>query len=170
MSHVVERHRREAGQLSLGCAVVTVSDTRTPETDQSGARACQLLEAAGHRVVAYHIVPDEPEALHALIGDLLRHPECQVLLFNGGTGPSPRDRTVETVRCWVERELPGFGELFRQRSGEQVGSAAMLSRALAGVGEGHLFFVLPGSPQAVELALQTLILPELPHLWHLLYR
>lgn len=167
---VAERHRREAGEVSLGCAVVTVSDTRTLETDESGALMCTLLKEAGHRIVAYHIVPDEPEQLHALLGELWRLPDCQVMLFSGGTGVSSRDRTCEVLRRWIARELPGFGELFRLLSYEQVGAAAALSRAMAGVGGGRLLFALPGSPQGVELALRRLILPELAHLWHMIHR
>ncbi len=156
----VHEHRCRAPR-SVRCAVLTVSDTRTRETDQSGARARQLLEGAGHRVVQAGIVPDEPQAIR----DYLRQlgPEVQAVVVTGGTGLTRRDRTYETLEKLFEKRIDGFGELFRMLSWEQVGSAAMLSRATAGVIGGRVVFSLPGSTAAIELGMTKLILPELGH-------
>ncbi|MFT4604683.1 MAG: molybdenum cofactor biosynthesis protein B [Rhodothermales bacterium] len=166
MNTVPEKHRAAAGRASLACAVLTCSDTRTPENDTSGALMCELLEAAGHRVELYEIVREHPGQVHEAIGRAST--TCAVILLNGGTGISRRDGTIEAVRQFIERELPGFGELFRMLSYQEIGAAAMLSRALAGTREHVAVFATPGSTPAVRLAVEQLIIPELRHLSALL--
>ena len=156
-------HAQMAGGVAgIRCSVITVSDTRTLATDRSGQLIRALVDGAGHTVAAYHIIPDDP----VQIRDRIEHAaeEADVVLINGGTGISPRDHTVDTLAAVLEKELVGFGELFRMLSYEQVGSAAMLSRATGGLVRNTLVFAMPGAPQAVSLALKRLILPELPHL------
>ena len=160
-----EHHAR--GTRTAACAIVTVSDTRTPETDASGTCIRALLEEAGHRVVAYAIVPDEPRDLGARLRAHLDAPELDAVIVNGGTGLAPRDTTYETIVGLLDKRIDGFGELFRMLSFQQVGSAAMLSRATAGVAAGKVLVSLPGSPAAVELAMAKLVVPELGHMVHL---
>jgi molybdenum cofactor biosynthesis protein B len=162
-------HRQQAAsQGSVPIAIVTVSDSRTPETDTSGQLIRQLAEAAGHRIVGHRIVKDEPEQV-ALALDDFAGGEARLILFNGGTGISQRDRTYDVISKKLEKTLPGFGEIFRMLSYEQVGAAAMLSRATAGVYRNRVVFSTPGSPNAVRLALEKLILPEIQHLaWELI--
>jgi molybdenum cofactor biosynthesis protein B len=148
--------------------VVTVSDTRTPETDESGARIRTALEGAGHRVVSYAILPDDPSRIRAHVQDVLGDPAVQAVIVNGGTGIAPRDTTYEALTALLEKRLDGFGELFRMLSWEQVGSAAMLSRAAAGIARGKILASLPGSPDAVALAMERLLVPELGHMARLL--
>jgi molybdenum cofactor biosynthesis protein B len=157
-------HVRDAQALAANCAVVTLSDTRTPETDKSGRRICQLLEGEHHCVARYHVIRDDPAALHALLTELLATPDLDAVLTNGGTGISRRDTTIEVVERHLDQTLPGFGELFRMLSFQEIGSGAMLSRATGGVARGKLVFAMPGSTPAVELAMTKLILPELKHL------
>jgi molybdenum cofactor biosynthesis protein B len=145
-------------------AVVTVSDTRGPASDASGALAVELLEAAGHPVVLREIVRDEPEEIRAVVRRALAHAEVRAVVLTGGTGIAPRDVTPETLEPLLERTIPGFGELFRALSYQEIGSAALLSRALAGLAAGRVVFALPGSRAAVRLALEKLVLPELGHL------
>lgn len=155
-------HHGQKTALSASCGVITASDTRTPADDVSGDLAQHLLEKAGHSVVVREIVRDEPEAIRAAVGALPGR-AVRVAVLTGGTGIAPRDRTYEAVTAIIERELPGFGELFRSLSYDEIGSAAMLSRATAGIA-GRLFIVsLPGSPDAVRLGLERLVLPELGH-------
>ena len=161
MSHHEHRAR---GPRHAALALLTVSDTRTEQDDRSGAVARELIEGAGHRVVGYRVLPDEPQAVRRQLEDWLAQPEPDGAIVNGGTGISPRDRTYEAVADLLDRRLDGFGELFRSLSYEEIGSAAMLSRAVGGISRGKLLFSLPGSPAAVKLALERLILPELPHL------
>jgi molybdenum cofactor biosynthesis protein B len=142
---------------------VTVSDTRTPETDGSGARIRALLEAAGHRVVAYAVLPDDPGRLRRHVEGLLADAAVEAVIVNGGTGIAPRDTTYEAITGLLEKRLDGFGELFRMLSYQQVGAAAMLSRAAAGVACGKLLASLPGATAAVELAMEKLLVPELGH-------
>ena len=156
-------HRRGA-PLRLGFGVVTVSDSRTEADDGGGAAVRRLAEGAGHRVVAGVIVGDEVEAVRGAVGGMLGEAGVDVVVLTGGTGVSPRDVTPEAVGPLVERRLEGFGELFRQLSFAEIGAAAMLSRAGAGVAAGRAVFWLPGSPAAVELAMRELILPEAGHL------
>jgi molybdenum cofactor biosynthesis protein B len=148
--------------------VVTVSDTRTPETDVSGARIRAALEGAGHRVVSYVVLPDEPARIRGHVEEALADPGVQAVIVNGGTGIAPRDTTYEALTALFEKRLDGFGELFRMLSWEQVGAAAMLSRAAAGIARGKILASLPGSPDAVELAMRRLLVPELGHMARLL--
>ncbi|MGD8374842.1 MAG: MogA/MoaB family molybdenum cofactor biosynthesis protein [Acidobacteriota bacterium] len=158
-------HHHEAVPASeIACAVLTASDTRTPNTDQGGALLCRLLREAGHPVPLYRVVPDEPAAIRAAMAEAEADAEVRVVLITGGTGIAPRDRTFETVEGLLQRPLPGFGELFRMLSYREVGPAAMLTRAVAGIRGRRALFSLPGSPAAVELALRELVLPELGHL------
>ena len=151
----------ERGPISI--AIVTVSDSRTPETDTNGQYLRAEIERLGHNIVAYHLVKDEAAQIAALLADLSAR-NAQILLFNGGTGISPRDTTYDVLSRSLEKTLPGFGELFRMLSWEQVGAAAMLSRATAGVYRGKVVISTPGSPAAVRLAWEKLIAPELQHL------
>jgi len=156
-------HRRGEG-LVARLALLTVSDTRGERDDRSGAAARRLLEAAGHRVVDYRILPDEPARIREQAELWIARDDCDGMIAHGGTGIAPRDRTYEALSALLEQRLDGFGELFRMLSWEQIGSAAMLSRAVGGVARGKLLFALPGSTAAVELALGRLIVPELGHL------
>jgi molybdenum cofactor biosynthesis protein B len=144
--------------------VVTVSDTRTLETDSGGALAAELLAGAGHPLVRREIVKDEPAAIADTVRRGLAEEGVGALLLTGGTGVAPRDVTPDAVEPLLERVIPGFGEIFRALSYEEIGSAALLSRALAGIAAGRVVFVLPGSRGAVRLGLEKLVLPELGHL------
>jgi molybdenum cofactor biosynthesis protein B len=146
------------------CAVITLSDTRTRETDKSGRRIEDLVREAGHAVADYRLIPDDPQKLQSLLAELVGRYDVDVVLTNGGTGISRRDQTVGVVERLIEQPLPGFGELFRMLSWEQIGSGAMLSRAVGGIVKGKLLFAMPGSTAAVELAMTRLVLPELKHL------
>jgi len=146
------------------CAVLTVSDTRSLENDPGGSLLAGLLEEAGHEVVSRSLVRDELELLREQVRKLLTEPRVQVVLLTGGTGLAPRDVTPEAVAPLLERSLPGFGELFRWLSYQEIGSAALLSRAFAGSRGDKLLFALPGSPAAIRTALEKLVLPELGHL------
>lgn len=147
----------------VNIAVVTVSDTRTPETDTNGHYLQEQATAAGHKIVAHQIVRDEANEVEAVLETLVNS-EARIILFNGGTGIAPRDRTYDVLSRKLEKTMSGFGELFRMLSYEQVGSAAMLSRATAGVYKGKLIISTPGSPAAVQLAWEKLIAPEIHHL------
>lgn len=159
-----QEHRQAAGGVQARCAVVTLSDTRTEVTDKSGAKIRELLSRQGHEVVFYRVIPDESAGLDALLTELVGRVDVEVIITNGGTGISRRDNTVPVVRRHLTTELPGFGELFRMLSYEQIQSGAMLSRALGGIANGKALFALPGSTGAVELAMGRLILPEMGHL------
>jgi len=152
------------------CAVLTISDTRTAETDTAGQWIRQVLEAAGHRLVAYEILRDEPAQIAARLARLVADGACRAVLMSGGTGLSPRDSTFEAVDAVLEKRLTGFGELFRALSYAEIGPAAMLSRATAGTIGSTVVFSMPGSPAAVRLAVEKLILPELGHIVYLLGR
>ncbi|HEX5759978.1 MAG TPA: molybdenum cofactor synthesis domain-containing protein [Thermoanaerobaculia bacterium] len=160
---VPAEHRAHA-PAALGFAALTVSDSRTAATDGGGRAIRDAAEGAGHRVVEARIVRDEVEAIRGAARALLSLPEVDVLVLTGGTGLAPRDVTLDAVAPLIERPVEGFGELFRMLSYRQVGAAAMLSRAAAGVVAGKAVFALPGSPQAVTLAMEELILPEAGHL------
>lgn len=155
---------RDAAARSVPTVVITVSDTRTLETDTGGSLAAELLGAAGHAVVSREIVRDEPASIAAALEDALARDGVGAIVLTGGTGVAPRDVTPDAVEPLLERVLPGFGELFRMLSFQEIGSAALLSRALAGLARGRVVFVLPGSRGAVRLALERLVLPELGHL------
>jgi len=145
-------------------AVLTISDTRTVETDESGRIIKDKLIAAEHTVAAYRITTDDPEIIRDAIEQFLNDPNIEAVITNGGTGISPRDQTVETVTRLLDKTLDGFGELFRFLSYEEIGSSAMMSRAIGGIARGKPLFALPGSKAAVRLGMEKLILPELPHL------
>jgi molybdopterin adenylyltransferase len=164
MSRSTEQHRQAAEGRTARCAVLTVSDSRNLDNDGGGQAIVAALEAAGHRIVERQIVRDEPLEVGRVLGEWIRNPEIQLAVTTGGTGISSRDGTVEVVLRYLDKRLDGFGELFRMLSFEQIGSAAMLSRAVAGLAHDTLIFALPGSPAAVELAMKRLIVPELPHL------
>lgn len=163
VSESVQEHRARAPE-SVGCAVITVSDTRTRQTDRSGQIMRESLEQAGHRVVGYEIVKDEPDQINRVLDQYSRQEMCQAILFNGGTGIAKRDTTFDVISQRLEKTLPGFGELFRMLSYDEIGAAAMLSRATAGVLNGRLIFSTPGSSNAVRLAMDKLIAGELAHL------
>lgn len=159
----VEQHRRAAPTV-LGFALITVSDTRSSEDDVSGRILSEMARAAGHRVETALLVPDEVDAIRAAVRQALDRGGVDVVVLTGGTGLSPRDITLDAVGPLLERPVEGFGELFRMLSYQQVGSAAMLSRAAAGLIGARAVFLLPGSPKAVTLAMEKLILPETGHL------
>jgi len=161
MSH--HEHRKTLPS-SVGVAIVTVSDTRTEADDTSGKTARELLESAGHAVREKRIVRDEPDQVAKTVRALASRDDVRAVIVNGGTGISRRDRTFEAVASLLERRLDGFGELFRALSYEEIGSAAMLSRAIAGLCGDTVVFSVPGSTGAVRLALERLILPELAHI------
>ena len=157
------REHHATASRTVAVAVLTLSDSRTPAEDRSGDAIVALLEAAGHAVAGRVLVREDPHVIRAALEAALAGP-AQAIILNGGTGIAPRDSTPEIVGALLERELPGFGELFRQLSFREIGAAAMLSRALAGVARGKLLFALPGSEAACRLALEQLILPELGHM------
>ena len=159
----VDQHRRQ-GPGSVGFALVTVSDTRRLVDDRSGELIESSVLDAGHRMVERRLVVDEPDQIRAAVRELAASSEVEVIVLTGGTGLAARDRTVEAVEPLFGRSIEGFGELFRMLSWEQVGAAAMLSRATAGAIGGRAVFLLPGSPKAVKLAMERLILPEARHL------
>jgi molybdenum cofactor biosynthesis protein B len=156
-------HKRQAPK-TVRCAVVTISDTRTEDTDTSGSAIADLLERAGHQVVGRVMVNDEAVLVRDTIMRQLANPEVEVIITTGGTGISSRDSTYEAVNAFFEKRLDGFGELFRMLSFEQIGPAAMMSRASAGLSSGRIVVSLPGSEAAVRLAMERLLLPELGHL------
>ena len=155
---------RAAAPDAVRCAVLTVSDTRTPETDTSGWLIRELLSEAKHQIVDYRIVADEPALIREALGGWVGRAEVQAILINGGTGIAARDTTHDVVAALLEKRIDGFGELFRMLSYEEIGAAAMLSRAVAGVLGGRLVVAMPGSTNAVRLAMTKLIVPELGHL------
>jgi molybdenum cofactor biosynthesis protein B len=160
---VAQEHKASAPR-SVGCFVLTISDSKAPETDTSGALIRELLTKAGHVVAGHAIVRDEPTQVAACVREGCADPKVQAFILTGGTGVTSRDSTFEAVDAMLDKRLAGFGELFRMLSYQEVGAAAMLSRAQAGVVEGRALFSLPGSPNACRLALEKLILPELGHL------
>jgi molybdopterin adenylyltransferase len=163
MSHPDDR------QISIDCAVITVSDTRTLTTDSSGALAGELLAAAGHTVSSYQIIPDQPALIISEIDRLKSsYPQIAAIMINGGTGIAERDTTYDAIARLLVKTLPGFGELFRALSYAEIGTKAMASRAVAGTYGDVLIFSLPGSTGAVRLGMEKLILPEIVHLVKLL--
>ena len=164
MSRATEQHRQAARDRMGRCAVLTISDSRTVSTDTGGDCAVAALTNAGHSVIDRMIVRDEPDAIHGQLRAWIADPAVQVVCTTGGTGLSRRDTTYEVVSRLLDKTIDGFGELFRMLSWHEVGAAAMLSRAVAGLAEDTLIFTMPGSPNAVALAMDKLIVPELPHL------
>ena len=155
-------HKAQA-PTSIACFVLTVSDTRTPETDSSGRAIRELLTAAGHQVTGHAIVRDDADQVAARVTEQLGDRATQAIITTGGTGITSRDGTFEAVDRLLEKRLDGFGELFRMLSFQEIGPAAMMSRATAGTARRKAIFVLPGSENAVRLAMTRLIVPELPH-------
>jgi molybdenum cofactor biosynthesis protein B len=149
---------------SLRCFVLTVSDTRTEDTDTSGRAIADLLIAAGHQVAGHTIVKDDPDLVRSTIERQLASPDVHAIITTGGTGITSRDSTYEAVSGLLQKRLDGFGELFRMLSYEQIGAAAIMSRACAGLAAGHIVVCLPGSEAAVRLAMEKLLIPELGHL------
>jgi molybdenum cofactor biosynthesis protein B len=156
-------HKAKAPQ-SVRCFVITVSDTRTDATDSSGRAIVALLEAAGHLVAGRTLVKDDPELVRDAIERQLANADVQVIITTGGTGITSRDSTYEAIDTLLQKRLDGFGELFRMLSYEQIGPAAMMSRAAAGLVAGRIVVSLPGSEAAVRLAMERLLIPELGHL------
>lgn len=161
MSHI--EHKAHA-PTSVGCFVITVSDTRTEETDTGGRTIRDLLNAAGHNVIGRTIVRDDPELVRETIERQLANPDVQVIITTGGTGITSRDSTYEAVSAMLQKKLDGFGELFRMLSYGEIGPAAMMSRACAGLVGRRIVAALPGSEPAVRLAMERLLIPELGHL------
>jgi molybdenum cofactor biosynthesis protein B len=160
--HDHEQHAR----ANLKVGVITASDTRTPETDESGSLIRTMLQDAGHSVDYYAIVPDDSEKISAALVTNLEN--LDAVIINGGTGITARDDTAEVVKSVLDKELEGFGELFRMLSFQEIGPAAMLSRAVAGVRHGKFVAALPGSPDACRLAMEKLLIPQLGHITYLL--
>jgi molybdenum cofactor biosynthesis protein B len=148
----------------VGCMVITCSDTRAPDTDTSGKLIMHLLKEQGHTVAAYHLVKDEPAQIKARIEEAVKNEAIQAIIINGGTGISRRDSTFEAVDALLEKRLDGFGEIFRYLTYQDIGSSAIMSRATAGLYRDLVIFSTPGSEGAVRLAMEKLILPELPHI------
>jgi len=165
MSESTQQHRAEAKKV-VRCAVITVSDTRTLETDRGGAMLVESLAAAGHTITRREIVPDEPNRIRSLVDELADATALDAILITGGTGIAARDQTYETVSGMLTKTLPGYGELFRMLSYEDIGPAAMLSRTIGGVVGQVVLLTMPGSTAAVRFALDKLILPELAHVVH----
>ena len=161
MSHL---EHKELAPRSVRCCIITISDTRTTDTDTAGRAIAELLQAAGHEILVRTIVHDDPELVRAAIERHLANPDVQVIITTGGTGITSRDNTYEAVSGLLDKRLDGFGELFRMLSFEQIGSSAMMSRACAGLATGRVVAALPGSEAAVRLAMERLLLPELGHL------
>jgi molybdenum cofactor biosynthesis protein B len=163
----VAEHRHKSNQFA-GVAVITLSMTRSMDTDKSGDTIQQLIEQGGHKVHVRRVIPDNRNVLRATVREMVREKKIRAIITTGGTGLAPLDVTIEAVRDMLDKELPGFNALFMMQSYAQVKSAAMLSRALAGVIKGKVIFCLPGSPRACKLAIESLILPELSHILMLL--
>ena len=159
----VEEHKN-SGPDGIRCAVVTVSDTRTLKSDTGGQTVIDQLSTAGYLVVEREIIPDEPDSMRMLLNQLVARDDVDAILMTGGTGVSSRDQTFETVNSLLSRTLPGYGELFRMLSYDDIGPAAMLSRATGGMLDRTIVLTMPGSPAAVRLAMEKLIVPELSHL------
>jgi molybdenum cofactor biosynthesis protein B len=158
-----QEHKAQAPR-SVHCFILTVSDTRTEATDTSGRAIAELLTAGGHTVEGRAIVKDDVELVRDTIVRQLANPDVQAIITTGGTGITSRDRTYEAVTAMLQKRLDGFGELFRMLSYQQIGPAAIMTRACAGLSSGRLIVSLPGSEAAVKLAMERLVIPELPHL------
>lgn len=170
MENSVQIHRREAPS-TVRCMILTLSDTRTPDTDKSGQCIRQLLEEAGHTVAAYRVVKDDKSGIQELLVQAVRDDTVEAVLMNGGTGIAPRDNAYEAVKEILDKEMHGFGEIFRYLSfTEDIGTAAILSRAIAGVKDRTAIFSMPGSTGAVRLAMTRIILPELGHVMREIYK
>src|SRR5437867_788725 len=164
MRAMSQAEHKARAPASVRCFVVTVSDTRTDETDTGGRAIVDLLTAAGHIVRGRTIVEDDPDLVRGTIERQLADPDLQAIITTGGTGITSRDSTYEAIAGLLQKRLDGFGELFRMLSYQEIGAAAMMSRACAGLAAGHIVISLPGSEAAVRLAMERLVLPELGHL------
>jgi molybdenum cofactor biosynthesis protein B len=151
------------GPHSLHCAVITVSDTRTLETDTGGQSVIDHLKAAGHQVVRREIIPDDPARMRPLLDELVGQDDVDAILLTGGTGVTSRDQTFETISGILDKPMPGYGEIFRVLSFQEIGPAACLSRAVGGVAGRKVVLTMPGSPAGVRLAMEKIIVPELRH-------
>jgi molybdopterin adenylyltransferase len=160
--HDHEKH----GRANLKVGIITASDSRTLDTDASGQIIRTLLQEAGHQVAYYEILPDDSEKISAALVSNLEN--LDAIIVNGGTGITSRDGTTEVVKSLLDKELEGFGELFRMLSFQEIGPAAMMSRAIAGVRHGKFIAALPGSPDACRLAMEKLLIPQLGHITYLL--
>ncbi|KSU64721.1 molybdenum cofactor biosynthesis protein B [[Bacillus] enclensis] len=161
---MLQEHRK-ASTKKVTCKVITVSDTRTKETDKSGGLLMELLQRSGHEVADYEIIKDEKTLINASLEKAIHNNQIQAVLLNGGTGISNRDVTIEAVKALLDKELVGFGEIFRFLSyRDDIGSAAILSRAIAGISNNTIIFSMPGSSGAVKLAMEQLIIPEIGHI------
>jgi molybdenum cofactor biosynthesis protein B len=164
MTTPIHQQHEQQAPVSLAVAVITVSDTRTLETDSGGQTVIDHLLAAGHTLHTRHLIPDEPLPMRELILMLADDEQLAAILLTGGTGISSRDQTFETVSSLLEKPLPGYGELFRQLSYAEIGPAALLSRATGGVIRKKIVLTMPGSPNGVKLAMEKIIVPQLRHL------
>jgi molybdenum cofactor biosynthesis protein B len=162
--HSAPHEHKAQAPVSIGCVVVTCSDTRTEESDSSGQLIRRLLTQHGHRVIRYHLLKDEPAEIRDRIEAAVREDAVQAIIINGGTGISRRDSTFEAIDAMLEKRLVGFGEVFRYLTFKDIGSPAIMSRATAGLYRGRVLFSTPGSESAVRLAMEKLILPELGHI------
>jgi len=163
VSRSVEEHRQAAPER-IRCAVLTLSDTRTEAEDRSGAFIRQALDWSGHDVTAYRVLPDDPAQIRPLLAEWAERGDIDAILTNGGTGIARRDSTYDAITSLLDKRLDGFGELFRMLSYQQIGAAAMLSRAIAGTIGNTIVIAMPGSSNAVQLAMEKLVLPEIRHL------
>lgn len=154
----------DSSHRMVNCAVITVSDTRSQPTDRSGQTIQKLLLEAGHGVIVYRIIPDEPTLIQDYLQELAQRSDIEAIIFNGGTGIAPRDTTYDALVTLLDKTLPGFGEIFRYLSYQEIASRAIASRAIAGIYQSKLVFSIPGSTGAVKLALSQIIIPELVHL------
>jgi molybdenum cofactor biosynthesis protein B len=161
---VSQQEHKALAPHAVACFVLTVSDTRTEQTDKSGQAIRSMLEAAGHTIAGHAIVRDDPAQVTSAIKAQLASDTTRAVITTGGTGITSRDGTFEAVDQLFEKRLDGFGELFRMLSFEDIGPAAMLSRATGGTIGRSVVFILPGSEAAVRLALSRLIIPELGHI------
>ena len=161
MSH--EEHKSKAPK-SVNCAVVTMSDSRTPENDDSGKLIIKLLEKNNHKLINYSVIKDNKKLINEKINQLTKNKKIKAIITNGGTGIAKKDVTIEAIKPLFEKELTAFSYLFAKLSYNAIGSAAVLSRATAGIANKKVIFCLPGSPEAVGLAMNKLILPEIGHI------
>jgi molybdenum cofactor biosynthesis protein B len=158
------REHKEKSPRSVTCAVLTISDSRTEQDDESGKLLKEKLSQNGHRVLAYAILKNDADSIKRKIEELLELADLQVIITSGGTGISHRDITVETISPVLEKKIDGFGELFRFLTFQEIGTGSMMSRAMAGMAAGKVIICVPGSLNAVELALESIILPEIGHM------
>jgi molybdenum cofactor biosynthesis protein B len=156
-------HKQQA-PASVNCAVITISDSRTEENDESGKLIRQRLTDAGHAVADHRIIRNDPDAIRDTVAGLVARDDIQVILTSGGTGVSHRDVTVNTISRMLDKRLDGFGELFRYLTYQEIGTGSIMSRALGGVMRGKVILCFPGSLGAATLAMDRIILPELGHL------